>query len=202
MTKERFLRSITSPTPTFIEASENSALEAVLATEKATLKAQKASVAETLSALEARGRALAARHTAAQLRAAHLHTLPAHIAALEAQLAALAAAHPPEPQSPANPHLRLGLADTAALLAARDADRAALDARIAAVGAALPRRERERERVEAELGPLRERKAVAVGQALEARRRREEGGVDGLEEKGRWFRASGMALESMLGVEG
>lgn len=155
-------------------------------------------MASALSALEARGVALAARHGAAAQRASQLRALPTRIAALEADAAALAAAQPAEPHAPA---LGLPLADTAALLCAREAECVALRARVAGARAGLPRRERDAERVAAELLVLQERKRGVVVAALEARRRREEGGVDELEERGRWFRAAEMALANMLGVE-
>jgi hypothetical protein len=44
-------------------------------------------------------------------------------------------------------------------------------------------------------------KKTVVGQAKEARKRREEGGVDDMEQKGRWYRASHTALQQMLGTE-
>jgi hypothetical protein len=44
-------------------------------------------------------------------------------------------------------------------------------------------------------------KKAVVGQAKEARKRREEGGLDDMEQKGRWYRASHTTLQQMLGTE-
>jgi hypothetical protein len=41
-----------------------------------------------------------------------------------------------------------------------------------------------------------------VAQAKEARQRREEGGIDEMEERGRWYRAADTALRELLGGEG
>jgi hypothetical protein len=61
VTKERFLRAITSETPLFVEPHENARMEAQLLEEKATLKAQKDEVAKMVAELEIRGKELAAR---------------------------------------------------------------------------------------------------------------------------------------------
>lgn len=201
MTKERFLRSITSDNPIFIEPSENSAIESQLAAEKAQLKAQKEEVAAMISELEAFGRALAKRHEIVKLQKTQLSNLPAHIAELETTIEALRSSHP-SPKKSDNPNLNLSLADTASLLVQREAELASLNSQLSVLQSTLPRKTRELERLEAELRPLVNQKMVAVQQALEARKRREEGGVDELEEKGRWYRASEVALAKMLGVEG
>jgi hypothetical protein len=61
VTKERFLRAITSETPLFVEPRENARLESQLAEEKVALKAQKEEVAKMVEELEVRGKELAAR---------------------------------------------------------------------------------------------------------------------------------------------
>ena len=55
--------------------------------------------------------------------------------------------------------------------------------------------------MEGELHPLLNQKKTVVGQAREARQRREEGGVDEMEEKGRWYRASEATLKEVLNVK-
>lgn len=201
VTKERFLRSITSDTPIFIEPSENTALESQLAAEKSQLKAQKEEVASMVSSLESFGRELAKRHERVQAQKTQLHGLPVHIAELESTIEALRSSHP-SPKKSDNPNLNLSLADTQSLLSQREADLASLNSQVSVLQATLPRKTREVERLEVELQPLVNQKKFAVQQALEARKRREEGGVDELEEKGRWYRASEIALGKMLGVEG
>jgi hypothetical protein len=44
-------------------------------------------------------------------------------------------------------------------------------------------------------------KKTAVTQAKEARQRREDGGIDPMEEKGRWYRAADSGLREMLAVQ-
>ena len=61
ITKERFLRAITSDTPLFIEPQENLRLEAQLAEERVALKSQKEDVAKLVEELEFRGKELAKR---------------------------------------------------------------------------------------------------------------------------------------------
>lgn len=76
-----------------------------------------------------------------------------------------------------------------------------LDVQIRALQSQLPRKQRERERLEGELHPLLNLKKTVVAQAREARQRREEGGIDEMEQRGRWYRASETALREVLGVE-
>jgi hypothetical protein len=63
VTKEKFLRAITSETPLFIEPHENVQLEEMLADEKLALKGQKEEVAELTEKLESMGRILASRES-------------------------------------------------------------------------------------------------------------------------------------------
>jgi hypothetical protein len=223
VTKEKFLRAITDNPPLFIEKSENVALEAQLADAKAALKAQKGEVAELIAQLETRGRELSRRaypfflfpeflpfesrvksnislgHESISLRTATLSTLPSQISALESTIATLQHAQTPHST---NPSLSLPLPETLTLLASKEAEIAALDAELARLQSAVPRKTHELERVEAELRPLEAQKTAMVAAAVEARRRREEGGGvgDELEEKGRWLRASEGALRGMVGV--
>lgn len=200
VTKERFLRAITSETPIFIEPQENAELEAKLAEEKVVLKAQKEEVAKMIVALEARGRELAKRHEQVQLRKSQLNELPEHIASLETTIAELKTLHP-SPKKSENPSLNLSLRDTVSLLGERESELTSLDSALGILQSLIPRKARELERLEAELQPLQNQKKFAVAQAKEARKRREEGGVDELEQKGRWYKASYTALAKSLGVE-
>ena len=61
VTKEKFLRAITSDVPLFVEPAENARLEQQLAEEKVALKAQKSEVEELVKQLEAQGKELAKR---------------------------------------------------------------------------------------------------------------------------------------------
>lgn len=61
VTKEKFLRAIVSDDPAVVEPAENAELEALLAEQKAALKAQKAEVAGLIAEIERRGRELSQR---------------------------------------------------------------------------------------------------------------------------------------------
>lgn len=199
VTKEKFLRAITSDQPLFVEPAENARLEAQLAEEKVALKAQKQEVEDLVKQLEASGKELAIRYENIQLQQSRLDALPARILHLEEQIESLQASHP-SPSKNTNPDLNLSLAQTQTLLTAREAESADLDAKIRALQSQLPRKQRELERGEGELHPLLNQKKTVVGQAREARQRREEGGVDEMEEKGRWLRASEGVLREVLGL--
>jgi chromosome segregation ATPase len=153
-----------------------------------------------LVALEAKGRELAKRHEQMQLQKLQLGELPQHIASLEATIDELKTLHP-SPKKSENPSLNLSLQDTTLLLAERESELASLDSALSVLQSLIPRKTRELDRLEAELQPLQNQKKFAVTQAKEARKRREEGGVDELEQKGRWYKASHAALVKALGVE-
>jgi beta-phosphoglucomutase-like phosphatase (HAD superfamily) len=61
VTKEKFLRAITSDVPLFVEPQENARLEQQLLEEKAALKIQKQQVEDLVKQLETQGKELAHR---------------------------------------------------------------------------------------------------------------------------------------------
>jgi chromosome segregation ATPase len=135
-----------------------------------------------------------------ELQKTILQDLPEQIAGLEATIDSLRTEHP-SPAKSSNPNLNLPLPATLTLLSERESELSSLDAQIRALQNNLPRKSRELERLESELQPLMAQKKTVVSQAKEARKRREEGGVDDMEQKGRWYRASHTALQQMLGAE-
>ncbi|EOD44039.1 hypothetical protein GTA08_BOTSDO02074 [Neofusicoccum parvum] len=202
VTKEKYLTAITVDPPQFVEPRENVELEAQLVEVKASLKAQKVEVAEMLAELERRGRELSKRYESIQLRTAQLETLPAEITNLESTIAELRETQAPHPT---NPSLSLPLPETLSVLAAKEAELAALDKQLSSLQSTLPRKTRELERLEAELKPLEMQKSGTVAAAKEAQRRREAGEAgmgDDLEERGRWMTAVEQGLKGMLEVEG
>ncbi|KAK3068946.1 hypothetical protein LTS18_000471, partial [Coniosporium uncinatum] len=152
VTKEKFLRQLTSDNPTYIEHAENAELEARLVQQKASLQAQKAEVAEMSEELERRGRELAQRYETVELQKTEFASLPDKIEGLEATIEQLRTSHP----SPAKtaPHLSLPLPATKALLSEGEAEVAALDAQLASLQARLLAKSRELSKLEAELKPL------------------------------------------------
>jgi chromosome segregation ATPase len=183
-----------------VDHQENVELEARLLTEKATLKAQKNEVADLVAELERQGRGLAQRHEEIQLQTTQLKELPAKINRLEKSIEELRAKHAPGK----NPNLNLSLQKTKVLVEEKDKEQRELDRQIEQLQGMLPRKTRELERLEAELGPLEVKRSGTLASAKEAKRRREAaaGGVaDDLEERGRWWRGVEVGVKGMLGVE-
>ncbi|KAK3067506.1 hypothetical protein LTR53_015582 [Teratosphaeriaceae sp. CCFEE 6253] len=202
VTKERFLRSITSDPPEFVDGSANAELGAKLRLDKPALKTKKEEVRNLIVNLEEQGRSLAQRYEAIQLQTAQLEALPAEIEGLEETIRTLRSQQ--EPTS-ANPTLSMPLQPTLDLLADRKHQLSNIDQQIAALRAAMPAKQREAEDLQDELAPLQARKIRAVQEAQDAqRRRREAGGAGGtgddLDEKGRWLRGVETGLRTMLEV--
>jgi chromosome segregation ATPase len=198
VTKEKFIRAITSSPPLFIDSSDNAALEELLLSEKTTLKAQKEEVAKLTSELEAQARALAQRYEALEQQKAALELLPEQIADLEQALGELRKEYPqPDPNVPK--HLTLGLDETRDLLAKQQRENEDLDEQIALLQGEIPRADRELTRLEDELSQLGAAKKVAVHRAREARERKENGGMDEVERRGRWCRAGEAVMMDIVG---
>jgi hypothetical protein len=95
----------------------------------------------------------------------------------------------------------LSLAQTQSLIVEQEQRNRELDTQIAAVQRALPGKMRECEVAERELDVLERRRNESVAGAREARRIREEGGRDRVEEMGRWYQSTEIVLNG-LGVAG
>ena len=80
----------------------------------------------------------------------------------------------------------------------------ALNAQIASLQADLPRKTRDLERLENEIRPLGVQRSDLVSRAMEARRRKVDGGGmgDEVELQGRWLRAVEGGLRGLLEVGG
>lgn len=126
-----------------------------------------------------------------------LAELPTTITGLETQITELKALHPPPPKSD-NPNLNLPLPATVSLLSERETELADIDAQIKVLQSQLPRKQRELERSESELHPLMNQRRTVIAQANEARQRKEQGGVDEIEERGRWYKAADATLRAIL----
>ncbi|KAK4242051.1 kinetochore protein Sos7 [Achaetomium macrosporum] len=203
VTKEKFIRAIVGDPPLIVTPQENADLEASNAAAKATLKALKTEVAGMVSDLEARGRDLAGRYEKVRAETALLEKLPGKIAALEKRVTELKAAQQLPPD--AKPEMHLPLGKTLALVDEKRRELAGLDRQLELLGAQVPRKRKEMERLRAEVAALENRKANSTAAAREAKRRREnaQGGVeDELEARGRWYRASEMVLRQVLDLQG
>ena len=96
----------------------------------------------------------------------------------------------------------LPLPATLSLLSERESELANIDRQLASVQAALPRKTREAEGIERELGVLERKSGELSAEAQEAKRRKREGESDGLEEAGRWHRGAKKGLHDLVGVGG
>ncbi|KAL4997680.1 hypothetical protein BDV10DRAFT_169342 [Aspergillus recurvatus] len=200
VTKEKFLRAIVGDPPLVVGHNENVELEAQLAEVKAELKARKEEVRLMVEEMEKMARNLATRYKNVQLQMTQLATLPESIENLDSTIAALRAKQ--IANSDTSSSQSLPLPATLSLLAKREAELAALNRQIAAAQNTLPRKTREAETMERELGILERRKSEAIMQAREAQRKKQEGESDGLEEAGRWYRSAEEALKKLVGVQG
>ena len=214
MTKEKYLRSIVGDPPLLVGHAENAALEETLGAAKAELKRKKDGVDALVAEMDGVARRLAGRWEAMQAQTARLRReeegrravggleervreLRAEVAEREEQQQAGLGA---EPKSE-DPRLNVGLDETARLVVEQRERARELEGQIAAVQRALPGKMRECEVVEAELEGLERRKNEVAAQAGEARRVREEGGRDELEQKGRWYRSAEVVLKAVVGVD-
>ncbi len=204
VTKEKFLRAIVGDPPQIVEPAENIELETQLAAIKSVLKAQKTHVADIIQDLEDRGRDLSRRYETISLQTTLLATLPEQIQGLGRTLEDLRARNRLQGTGRSEePDLNLPLPATQALVEDRRSELLEVEKQLKMLQQALPRQTRVLEREEREVTALegeRERAVVAAGEAVE--RRRDGGGADELELRGRWFRAQEMGLRGLLGVEG
>ena len=204
VTKEKYLRSIVGDPPLLVSHAQNAALEEKLSAVKAELKAKKDDVARLVEEMDEMARGLAARWDGVQAQTARLEALPTKIEGLEARVqelrAQIAEREGAEPRS-ADPRLNVGLEETERLVCEQRERARELERQIAAMQRALPAKMRECEVVEGELEGLERRKNEVAAQAREARRIREEGGRDELEEKGRWYRSAEVVLKAVVGVD-
>lgn len=146
--------------------------------------------------LRLKAQELSQRYEVIQSRQQQLSTLPEQIATLQADIDALRVL---QPDPPSHPDLALPYDATISLLNSRETELATLDAQIEALQATSSRQNRELQRLEDELRPLEAKKDVTVKAAKEARKRKEEGGgMDEMEEMGRWYRGSEKVLKSVV----
>lgn len=200
VTKERFLKAISAATLPTISPSDISTLESQLAVEKAALNAKKDEVHSLIAALESTARTLARRYEIVQLQTTQLEALPPQIEGLDELIATLRQeAADRQKKGSRDPEMNLSLVETTALVKSREDELADLDARIEELRVVVPEKKRKVRDAERELGPLEERKRMAIDEAREAQRKRGKGG-DEIEKRGRWLRAQESVLRSMLEV--
>lgn len=214
VTKEKFIRAIVGDPPLIVTAQENADLEASNLLAKSALKALKTEVADMITELEARGKSLAAKYEQVQLDTATLRELVTggKISELESQIRELKAAQAQADFSGSGDDddtgrlMNLPLAKTAMLVEERRSALRDLDRQLEQLERMAPRKEKEVNRLQTEVNALETKRANVTAAARESKRRKEnlaQGGVeDDLEAKGRWYRASEVALSQMLGLTG
>jgi hypothetical protein len=202
VTKEKFIRAIVGDPPVIVTPHENIALEKENLASKATLKAMKVEAAALVAELEGKGRDLCRRYEGVKTQMIHLGQLPAEIEGLEARIQELKSGMElPE----GNPNLGLPLGQTREVIEERKAARCEVERELDQLRARVPRKRKERERLESEVQGLEAKRANSLAAAKEARRRKQNalGGVeDDLEERGRWWRASESVLKQALDIQG
>lgn len=204
MTKEKFLRSIVGDPPLLVSHAENVALETLLVDQKADLKAAKEEVNLLIEELDGKARQLAARWQGVQMQMAELERLPAEIDGMEAVISELREQQyirEGKQNKSEDPRMNLSLAETEELVKQQREKSAALDKQIAVLQRQMPAKIRECENAEKELEGLEKKRSEVSAAASTARKIKDGGGRDELEEKGRWYRSVETVLRDMVGVD-
>ena len=184
--------------------AENVALEASLAQQKAGLKAAKEEVSLLVQEMDGMARQLATRWEGVQTQMAELERLPAEIDGLEAVIKELREqqdAREGNMNKSQDPRMNLPLAETMELVQQQKEKAALLDKQIAVLQRQMPAKIRECEIAERELECLEKRRSEVSAAASLARKIREEGGRDTLEEEGRWYRSAETVLKQIVEVD-
>jgi chromosome segregation ATPase len=204
VTKEKFLRSIVGDPPLLVSHAENVALENSLAKQKADLKAAKEEVSELVQEMDVMARQLATRWEGVQTQMAELDRLPAEIEGLDTVIGELRKqqdVREGQRNRSDNPRMNLSLTDTEEAVKQQKENAAALDRQIMALQRQMPAKTRECEMAERELETLEKRRREVSAAASAARKMRDGGGRDELEEKGKWYRSAEGVLRNIVGVD-
>lgn len=154
--------------------------------------------------MEGMARQLATRWEGVQTKVAELERLPVEIEGLDAVIRELREhqdAREGKQTRRQDPRMNLSLAETDILVKQQKEKAAALDKQIAALQRQMPAKIRECEMAERELEALEKKRSEVSSAANEARRIKEDGGRDELEEKGKWYRSAEIVLREMVGVD-
>ncbi|PNS19572.1 hypothetical protein CAC42_7416 [Sphaceloma murrayae] len=201
VTKERFLRSVVASPPELISADEIAALETKLVLDKASLKGKKAEVAALLSELEAGARGVSRRVQEVERREGRAGEVAREVDELERRREELRGRlKGGEEEEVGGKMMMMGLDETREALGMKMEEAEMQGARIEELQRAVEGRREDVERMRAELEGVEERKREAVREAMEMRRRRGSGvdeGMDEVEAKGRWARASESVLRAV-----
>lgn len=142
-------------------------------------------------------------HETITLQTTLLSNLPSQISALQSTLTTLRSMPHSTSPSASSPNFSLPLPATLSLLAERESELAQLNQQLKTLQQALPRKTRELEKAENDLKIVEaQRDGVAIGAREAVKRRKEGGGGDDLEGRGRWLKGVEAGLRGMLEVDG
>ena len=204
VTKEKFLRSIVGDPPLLVSHADNARLEEELVRQKAELKGRKDEVATLVGEMGEMAGRLAGRWEGVQTQMRQLEVLPGEVDEMQSRVQIMREelrSKMGNEQASSDPRMNLGLEETDALVAETQAKAREVERQIAALQRQLPGKMRECEVLERELEVLERRRNEKTALAREARRIREEGGRDVVEEMGRWYRSKETVLKGLLDVE-
>jgi hypothetical protein len=204
VTKEKFLRSIVGDPPVLVGHADNARLEGELVRQKAELKGRKDEVATLVEEMGEMARLLAGRWEGVQMQMRQLEVLPGEVQEMESTIQIMQDElrnKMGNQQMNSDPKMNLGLEETDALIVETKARVREVEKQIAALQKQLPGKMRECEVLEGELEGLERKRNEKTAVAREARRIKEEGGRDTMEEMGRWYRSKETVLKGILDVE-
>lgn len=204
VTKEKFLRNLVSDPPAHIDPASNYELEQSLAHLKGALQTQKAEVNALVAELEARSRALAQRHHAVEEQIAQLREIPEAAAQLRADIARMRKEQGIVSEvGEGSEELSLGLEQTVGLVEDREEQLMRLDENLRSLIEQRETKQRALKQAQDELKAAERTRDQTVRSAKEAQARREngKGGMDDIEERGRWLRGVESTMKSLLEVE-
>lgn len=204
VTKEKFLRSIVGDPPVLVGHADNARLEGELVRQKAELKGRKDEVAALVVEMGEMARLLAGRWEGVQMQMRRLEVLPGEVREMETKIQVMQEElrnKMGSQQVNSDPKMNLGLEETDALILETQAKAREVEKQIAALQKQLPGKMRECEVLEGELEGLERKRNEKTAVAREARRIKEEGGRDVVEEMVRWYRSKETLLKGLLDVE-
>ena len=204
VTKEKFLRSIVGDPPLLVSHADNARLEEELVRQKAELKGRKDEVKEFIEQMGKMARKLAERYQVVQTQMRQLEILPGEVEEMQARVQLMQEelqAKMGNQQAHSEPRMNLGLEETDVLVKETQSKAREIEKQIAALQRQLPAKMRECEVVERELEGLERMRNEKTAAAREARRIKEEGGRDMVEEMGQWYRSKETVLRGLLDVE-
>lgn len=206
VTKEKYLRGIVGePSLTSqVSPEENARLEEKLAVMKAELQGKKRGVEELVTSMEGLAGELGGMFDFVEGARGELEVLIVEVQALESEVAETRRSVEGKEGVVVvseDPRMNLGFEETGELIEEGKRRREDLENEIRALEEELERRSRECEEVERELVELEGRRNEVTRAVIDARRLKEEGGRDRLEEQGRWYVSSEAVMRGLLGVE-